>query len=168
MKRSLCPRREVRFPFASVDDSIERIMLLPSKFPLFFRSKNTSWFSFSRILAARKSFSRSDVIRRYCKARIRRHNAKSPMKNPLRDAEKQCAKRCAVGEKMGVSFHLRAIPATTEKVTCAGFIYGTELKTLYSVPCKNIRRKRRVFSFLEQIKKDSTTISNFIDFVTKI
>ena len=42
------------------------------------------------------------------------------MNIPRRDHAKQCAKRCAFGEKMSVSFHLRTIPTTTEKVTCAG------------------------------------------------
>ena len=39
------------------------------------------------------------------------------MNIPLRDHAKRCAKRCAFGEKMSVSFHLRAVPMTTEKVT---------------------------------------------------
>ena len=141
MKGSLCSRSEEGVPFVLVDDNIERIMLLPSKFPLFFGRK-THHDALSAASSPReRDFSESDVIRRYYKsarAAIRRYGAKSPMNIPLRDRAKRCAKRCAFGEKMSVSFHLRAIPTTTEKVTCAGFIYGTELKTLYSVPCRNI------------------------------
>lgn len=40
MKRSLCSRSEEGVPFVLVDDNIERIMLLPSQFPVFFVEKH--------------------------------------------------------------------------------------------------------------------------------
>ena len=82
----------------------------------------------------------------WCWRAIRR----SPWRSAVR---RRCSnRRCATtvsldvsefvifGEKMSVSFLLCSIPTTTEKVTCARIIYGTELKTLYSVPCRNMQK----------------------------